>query len=638
MNEQTVFRKLNHVPFTQVTIEDAFWAPRVRAHKQAALKACIEKCEETGRISNFEKAAGLLEGGFQGIYFDDSDVYKVLEGIAYSLMSIPDPELERKADEIIDKIAAAQEKDGYLMAYFTIKERERNAAAKPEPNGDNGGDNNAGNHSGQWPDQKWTDMAMHEMYCAGHLIEAAVAYKQATGKRKLLDVACRLVDHIESLFGPGKRHWVEGHQEIELALIKLYHETGEERYWKLAQWLIEERGHGHGAGYIWDNKDWGPAYCQDDKPVRELTGVSGHAVRAMYYYAAVADVAALTGDQGYLAALDRLWDSVVNRNMYITGGIGPSKHNEGFTEDYDMPNDTAYCETCASIGMVLWNHRMNLLHGDGKYADVVERAMYNGVLAGVSLTGDKFFYVNPLSSDGSHHRVAWFDCSCCPTNIARFIPSIGSYVYAADDQGVNVNLYLAGTGTVAVKEGQVQFRQITHYPWEGSVHITIDPQGVSDFAVRLRYPGWCKCAKLSVNGVPVSEISVEKGYFVLRRQWKAGDAIAIQFDMPVERVYAHPKVKANNGKVALQRGPLVYCLEQTDNPFDLKTFSLPAETRFITEHKPDLLDGVTVIQGIAENGGVQFTAIPYYAWDNREPGGMEVWLRETRNPLSLYTS
>jgi DUF1680 family protein len=525
-------------------------------------------------------------------------------------MNHPDAELEKRIDEIIDKIAAAQEADGYLDTYYTLKA----------------------------PDKKWTDMEKHEMYCGGHLIEAAVAYKQATGKRKLLDVACRLADHYDSLFGPGKRHWVEGHEEIELALVKLYRETNDERYWKLAQWLLEERGHGHGVGMIWEKADWGPAYCQDDKPVREITHVTGHAVRAMYLYSGMADVAVVNGDQGYIEALDRVWESVVHRNMYITGGIGPSKHNEGFTADYDLPNDTAYCETCASIGMVYWNHRMNLLHGDGKYADIVERAMYNGVLSGVSLSGDKFFYVNPLFSNGTHHRVHWFDCSCCPTNIARFIPSIGNYVYAASEQGIYVNLYVAGTGTVPVKDENVKLTQVTEYPWAGSTRIILDMNKDSDFELNLRYPGWCKSAKILVNGAIVEPIILEKGYIKLRREWKPGDAITIEFDMPVERVYSHPRVEANVGKVALQRGPLVYCLEKIDNAFDLREFELSTQTRLVVEHVPDLMDGITVIRGISENGNECFTGVPYFSWDNREPGEMEVWLKERKDPQALYRS
>ncbi|MCQ6557343.1 glycoside hydrolase family 127 protein [Paenibacillus mendelii] len=602
------FQRFTPVPFTQVAMNDAFWVPRLRAHKSVTLPVCLDKCEQTGRISNFAKAASLTEGEFEGIFFNDSDVYKVLEGAAYSLMTHPDTELEERVDAIIDLIAAAQEEDGYLMTYFTL-------AA---------------------PDKKWSDMEKHEMYCGGHLIEAAVAYKQATGKDKLLNVACKLADHYDAIFGPGKRHWVDGHEEIELALIKLYHETGEERYWKLAHWLLEERGHDHGVGTIWDKEEFGPKYCQDDKPVRDMTDVSGHAVRAMYLYTAMADVVTVTGDLGYKAALDRLWESVVQRNMYITGGIGPSKHNEGFTVDYDLPNEEAYCETCAAVGMVLWNHRMNLLHGDSKYADIVERVMYNGAIAGVSLSGDKFFYVNPLASQGHHHRVEWFDCSCCPSQIARFLPSIGNYVYAASERGVVVNMYMQGSGTIPIASGAVGLTQQTEYPWNGNVAITVNPERSGEFEILLRYPGWCKGAVLSVNGEPQENFEIEKGYIRLNRVWKAGDIVSLQLDMPVERVKAHPKVGENVGKVALQRGPVVYCLEETDQLAPLESISIDAHTMFLAERHQHVLEGAVILHGQDVNGQGGITAIPYYAWDNRQPGGMAVWLTERERSSDLY--
>ncbi|MFD1677602.1 glycoside hydrolase family 127 protein [Alicyclobacillus fodiniaquatilis] len=602
-------QSLQGVPFTQVTIRDAFWAPRLKAHQHSTLRACLEQCEKTGRIANFAKAAGRMEGDFEGIFFNDSDVYKVLEGVAYSLMNQPDVALEKKADEIIALIAAAQEEDGYLLCYFTLVA----------------------------PDKKWTDMDKHEMYCGGHLIEAAIAYKQATGKRTLLDVACKLADHYDALFGPGKRHWVPGHEEIELALVKLYRETGQERYWKLAQWLLEERGHGHGEGAIWDKPEWGPAYCQDDKPIREMTHVHGHAVRAMYLYTAIADVAAMTGDEGYLQALHRLWESVVLRNMYITGGIGPSKHNEGFTEDYDLPNETAYCETCASVGMVYWNHRMNLLHGDGKYADIVERAMYNGALAGVSLSGEQFFYVNPLASNGAHHRVAWYDTSCCPTQISRFIPSIGNYMYATSASGIIVNQYIAGDGIIDWDKGRVKVTQTTNYPWNGDIGIALHLEESSFFSVRLRMPGWCKSAKIAVNGVAVSDYKFVQGYFELERTWQSGDKIAIELDMPVEIVRANLKVKENTGKAAIQRGPLVYCLEEMDNVAGAESCYISLETKFKVEHREDLLEAVSVVKGMNPRAQGEFQLIPYYAWDNREPGWMKVWLEDLRDRDGEHT-
>jgi DUF1680 family protein len=600
------------VPFTSVKFENEFWGPRLELLKNVTLPACLEKCEETGRIDNFAKAAGLLEGEFQGIYFDDSDVYKVLEGAAYALMHERDPELEEEIDRIIELIAAAQEPNGYLCTFFTL----------------------------QQPDLKWTDMEKHEMYCGGHLMEAAVAYYEATGKRTLLDVACKLADHYDHMFGPGKRHWVEGHEEIELALIKLYQATNEERYWKLALWLLEERGHGHGVGVFWDNEEWGPAYCQDDVPVKEISHVKGHAVRAMYLYTAMADVVRVSGSTEYIDALQRVWSHTVERNMYLTGGIGQSKHNEGFTQDYDLPNESAYCETCAAIAMAFWNHRMNLLFGEAKYADIVERELYNGALAGLSLSGDKFFYVNPLASQGEHHRVEWFGCSCCPTNMARFLPSIGNYVYARSDDGITVNQYMNGTCelTAGSSASAVRLQQRTEFPWNGKIELSVEPERTDSFAIRLRIPGWCRGYKLSVNGAPVlpTEAEVSKGYIVLRRAWSEGDSVTLTLDMPVEVVRADPKVKENRGMVAIQRGPIVYCMEQADNQeIAYQSFSFSADEPLAVDYEGEVMGGIVTLKGRTEEGAA-CTFIPYYAWDNREPGFMQVWLREA-NSRFLYS-
>ncbi|MEK4510080.1 glycoside hydrolase family 127 protein [Paenibacillus anaericanus] len=608
---QSQLKNWQGVPFTNVIIDDAFWRPRLEVLRKVTLPTCLTKCEETGRISNFARAGGLMEGKFEGIYFNDSDVYKVLEGIAYSLMSERDPELEAEADRIIELLAAAQESDGYLCTYYTLEA----------------------------PDSKWTDMEKHEMYNGGHLIEAAVAYYEATGKRTLLDVACSLVDHYDRLFGPGKRHWVEGHEEIELALVKLYRVTQEERYWKLSLWLLEERGHGHGVGEIWDKKEWGPAYCQDDVPVRDIEKVTGHAVRAMYLYTAMADVVHASGDPAYVDALHRVWAHTVERNMYVTGGIGPSRHNEGFTHDYDLPNESAYCETCAAIAMVFWNHRMNLLFGDAKYADVVEREMYNGALAGISLTGDKFFYVNPLASKGDHHRVSWFDTSCCPTNLARFLPSIGQYSYAQTGQGIAVNQYMNGEAKFVIESGlNVKLKQTTQYPWDGKVKLSVNPESSGFLSIRLRVPGWCRGYKVQVGGKYLSrvEAQTEQGYIVISRTWSQDDTIVLELDMPVEIVRARQEVSENIGRIAIQRGPIVYCLEQTDNSelsYDEYTFS--AHERLQVDHLPELLGGVTILVG--KNGeGKPCEFIPYYAWDNREPGFMQVWVREAEDE-GLYS-
>lgn len=600
------------VPFTKVRIDDAFWRPRLEVLSKVTIKACLDQCEKTGRISNFAKAAGLMDGEFEGIYFNDSDVYKVLEGAAYLLMTNRDSELEEEIDRIIELIAAAQEPDGYLCTYFTLVA----------------------------PESKWTDMEKHEMYNGGHLIEAAVAYFEATGKRKLLDVACRMVDHYDSVFGPGKRHWVEGHEEIELALVKLYRATREERYWKLALWLLEERGHGHGEGAIWDKEDWGPAYCQDDVPVRRIERVTGHAVRAMYLYTAMADVVHASGDPAYVDALHRVWVHTVERNMYVTGGIGPSMHNEGFTEDYDLPNETAYCETCAAIAMVFWNHRMNLLFGDAKYADVVEREMYNGALAGISLSGDKFFYVNPLASKGGHHRVEWFGTSCCPTNLIRYLPSIGQYAYVRADDGLTVNQFMNGEAEFEVGNGlNVKLKQTTNYPWDGKVELEVNPERTGTFVVRLRIPGWCKGYKVRFGGESLSgaEALTDRGYLALEREWSKGDTLVLELDMPVEVVRARAEVEADRGRMAIQRGPIVYCAEQSDNPnLTYDAFALSALEPLNICYRPDLLGGITVLMGKEENGK-PILLIPYYAWDNREEGFMQVWIREVENrPLYLY--
>jgi DUF1680 family protein len=583
------------VDFSHVKITDNFWAPRLQSHAAMTLAVCIDQIEnQTGRIRNFENAA-KGEGEHSGIFFDDSDVYKALEGIAYTLKNHPDPQLEKKADEWIDKFAAAQQPDGYINTFYTLT----------------------------GPEKRWRNMDKHEMYCAGHMIEAAVAYFQATGKRKLLDVSIRMADHMMTLFGPGKRHWVAGHEEIELALVKLYGVTGEEKYLDFANWLLEERGHGHGSKG--DEGQWNPIYYQDDKPVREMTDIAGHAVRAMYLYCGMADVAALKNDTGYVDAMHRLWDDVVLRNMYVTGGIGSSHHNEGFTEDYDLPNYDAYCETCASVGMVYWNWRMNRFTGDSKYIDVLERSMYNGALAGISLAGDLFFYVNPLASNGHHHRQAWYGCACCPSQISRFLPSIGNYIYGVSSDAVWVNLYISNTAEFDVNKKSVKLRQETNYPWDGAVMLTVESVSTPlKEAIRLRIPDWNRSYTLAVNGETLASPVVEKGYAVLNREWQAGDRITLALDMPVEVVAADPHVKEDIGKRAIRRGPLVYCAEEADNTGAFDKIALSPETSYQVAFQPALLNGVTIVT--ATSGDKSFTLIPYYAWDNRDAGEMKVWI------------
>lgn len=611
--QEVPFKMIEQVDFSQVKINDNFWSPRLKSHATTTLPVCIDQIEnQTGRIRNFENAA-KGSGEHSGIFFDDSDVYKALEGMAYSLINNPDPALEKKADEWIDKFAAAQQPDGYINTFYTLTGMEK----------------------------RWQNMDKHEMYCAGHMIEAGVAYYQATGKRKLLDVCIGMADHLMTQFGPDKRHWVPGHEEIELALVKLYKATNNERYLSFAAWLLEERGHGHGTKG--DEGDWDPAYYQDDKPVREMTDIGGHAVRCMYLYCGMADVAALKQDTGYIHAMNRLWDDVVLRNMYISGGIGSSRHNEGFTDDYDLPNYDAYCETCASVGMVLWNSRMNQFTGDAKYIDVLERSMYNGALAGISLAGDRFFYVNPLASKGDHHRQAWYGCACCPSQISRFLPSVGNYVYGTSANTVWVNLYIGSKADITVDSNTLTLTQETNYPWEGSVKISVNhvKETVNDVKqslntnssvknplnIKLRIPDWCKAYAISVNGMKETSVQTEKGYAILARKWKEGDEIVLRMEMPVEVVAADPRVKEDIGKRAIQRGPLVYCIEETDNKADFNQIALTPETRFEASFTPSLLNGVTSIQATAADRRINL--IPYYAWDNRESGQMKVWIDYT---------
>lgn len=587
------------VPFNQVHITDRFWNARLKAHAAETLETCIAQTQDsTERINNFIKAAGLMDGGHKGIYFDDSDVYKAMEGIAYSLANNPNSEREALLDKWIAYISKAQQPDGYLNTFYTL------------------------NH----PGDRWTDMEKHEMYCGGHMIEAAVAHHKATGKTTFLNVATNFADYLCNTFGPGKKHWVPGHEEIELALVKLYHETGEKKYLDLSHWLLEERGRGYGKGAIWDNKDWGPAYCQDDVPVSEISDIKGHAVRAMYLFSGMADVAAEKDLPEYVAALERVWDDVVKRNMYITGGIGSSGSNEGFSKDYDLPNKEAYCETCASIGMVLWNSRMNLFSQDAKYIDVMERSMYNGVLAGISLDGDLFFYVNPLESEGHHHRQEWFGCACCPSNVSRFLPSVGSYIYATSKtNGVFVNLYVGSSAEMNVGQTKLQLVQNTDYPWTGNIKIEVQPEMESTFPMNLRIPGWCHHFSLSVNGQKQNVTKQENGYVALIRKWKKGDKISLKLDMPVEVVAADPRVETNVGKRAIQRGPLVYCVEESDQANRYwHEIQLSKKSTFKTKKASGKLKGMVEIQGKTDKEN--FTLIPYFAWDNREAGKMKVWI------------
>lgn len=596
-------RNRKRVSFQRVTMKDAFWLPRIENHGKT-LRDNLDKCQSTGRIDNFAKAAGKMEGDFQGIYFNDSDVYKVIEGVAYYLQIHEDVDLERRTDGIIELIAAAQQDDGYLNTYYTLAE----------------------------PGKHLTDMSMHELYCAGHLIEAAVAYSQATGKDALLGVARKYADFLDNTFRVAGRHWVTGHQEIELALIRLSNATGEERYLKLARYLMDQRGRNYGKGRNYGQENWGARYCQDDRRCEDLRDVSGHAVRAMYLYAAMAYYETAADEDVYDTALDSLWDSVVNRNLYLTGGIGSTKMNEGFTEDYDLPNDSAYCETCAAAGLVFWASRMGVLRGEAKYYDVLERALYNGALAGISLSGDRYFYENPLSSDGSHHRQEWFDCSCCPTQLARFIPSVGGYLYAREGTDtVMVNLYAQSHAEFPIGNQTVAIDVDTQYPWNGDVKVKLTG-GKGDMRLKLRVPNWCPSIRLRVDGVDVRP-RMENGYAVVEQANKAGEII-LQLDMPVMKVRADVRVLQNRGKTALQRGPLVYCVEEADNP-RYNDLSIAPNDAVSCEPMPDLLGGIVALT-VNRPGLPSIRAIPYYAWDNRAPGKMDVWLPLRRAEVGLY--
>lgn len=587
-------KMINQVDFSHVKITDNFWSPRLKSHVTSTLPVCIDQIEnKTGRIRNFENAA-KGEGEHSGIFYDDSDVYKALEGMAYSLINNPDPELEKKCDEWIDKFAAAQGADGYINTFYTLTGLNK----------------------------RWTNMDKHEMYCAGHMTEAAIAYYRATGKRKLLDVSIRMADHMMSEFGPGKRHWVPGHQEIELALVKLSEITGQKKYLDFAYWLLEERGHGYGSKGT--EGEWNKLYYQDLVPVRDLEEITGHAVRAMYLFCGMADVTALKGDEGYIQALNRLWDDVVLRKMYITGGIGSSRQNEGFSEPYDLPNYEAYCETCASVGMVFWNSRMHQLTGDSKYIDVVERSMYNGALAGISLSGDRFFYVNPLASHGNHHRREWYGTACCPSQISRFLPSVGNYIYGVSDKAIWVNLFIGNSAEINTGRETVTIRQETGYPWDGTVEFSIGSlKKPMEKEIRLRIPRWCKKYTIAINGERVENIPVDKGFAVIGRKWKNSDRLTLTLDMPVEVIEDDARVRENTGKRAVQRGPLIYCMEEVDNKF-FDELSLTKDTKFKESFEPDLLKGVVAINASVNSDSIRF--VPYYAWDNREPGQMKVWI------------
>lgn len=646
-------RKSELLALKDVKIDHSFWSRYIKLVKDTvipyqydAIHDRIPDAEKSYAVRNFRIAAGLQEGEFGGMVFQDSDVAKWLEAVAYSLHTHPDPDQERMADEVIDIIAQAQQPDGYLNTYYTIKE----------------------------PGNRWTNLQeCHELYCAGHMMEAATAYYQATGKRKLLDVMCRFADHIDTVFGPepGKLKGYPGHQEIELALVKLYHVTGNEKYLKLSQYFLEERGkQPHYFDIEWEKRgrtvhfpemrDYGKDYAQSHLPIREQETAEGHSVRAVYMYSGMVDVADETGDQELFEVCKRLWNNIVEKRMYVTGGIGSLSYGERFTFDYDLPNDLAYAETCASIGLIFFAQRMLRVEPDRRYADVMERALYNTVLAGMSLDGTKFFYVNPLEvwpeacdhNHTRHHvkatRQKWFGCACCPPNVARLLSSLGQYIYTASSDTVYVHLYIGGQADVNLGGRNVRLTQQTQYPVENKTVLKVSLEGEREFSVALRVPGWSSGAEMRVNGQPISvDGSQRNGYVTITRVWKDGDTVELQMEMPVQRIKAHPLVRENAGKVAVQKGPLVYCLEEADNGAELQEIILPREAVLESSFDPNLLEGVPVVKAEAERvresewNGELYKAdvtesstkqtvkfIPYYVWANRAVGEMAVWIRE----------
>lgn len=633
------------ISFTQVHLNDVFWAPRLETNRKVTIPFVFEKCEETGRIDNFAIAGGLKEGEQRGSYpFDDTDVYKNIEAASYSLMVHPDPELDAYLDELISLIAAAQEDDGYLYTART---------------------NNAERLRNWFGDERYEKLdGSHELYNPGHLYEAAAAHYQATGKRNLLDVALKNADMVDSVFGPGKLQKPPGHQVIEMGLVKLFRVTGDEKYLNLAKFFLDVRGK------TLDGRRLRGTYNQDHIPVIEQDKGVGHAVRAAYMYAGMADVAALTGDRSYINAIDKIWENVVGTRLYITGGIGSTGSGEGFSRDYELPNMSAYNETCASIGNVYWNHRMFLLHGDAQYIDVMERTLYNALIDGISLDGALFFYPNPLESVGQHSRSPWFSCACCTGNVTRFVASVPGYVYAVRDDNLYVNLYVGGEGTVNIKEHPVKVVQETHYPWDGAVSVTVHPEnGKQKFALMLRIPGWAQnepipsdlyrfldtsneAVTLKVNGEPV-KLDMSKGFARIHRTWESGDIVDLNLPMPIRRVVAIDSVEADRGKVALQRGPIVFCAEWPDNKDGyVRNLLLTDDAPLQTEFRGDLLNGVQVITGkvsrvkvAADHRSLEkteqdFMAIPYHVWAHRGRGEMSVWLAREEsavNPLRSPT-
>ena len=615
------------VAFTQVEIADDFWQPRMFRAATVTVAYDFQRCEDTGRIRNFDKAAGKLPGAHEGVFFDDSDVFKVVEGAAYALKIAPNAELEAYVDALISKFAAAQEEDGYLYTARSI-----DPANPPEPCGP----------------ERWSNLRVnHELYNVGHMYEAAVAWHEATGKRVFLDVALRNAELINRVFGPGKRRDVPGHQQIELGLARLYRATGDETHLRLARFFLDERGQANGREIY-------GAYCQDHLPVTQQTKAVGHAVRAGYQYAAMTDIAALQNDDDYAAASKALWRDVVGKKLSLTGGVGARHEGEAFGDAYELPSLTAYNETCAAQASIYWSQRLFLLTGDSQYVDALERTLYNGFLAGVGMDGRSFFYVNPLACDGEYRfnrddamtRQPWYSTACCPTNVVRLLPKLGEYVYAKRGDQLYVNLYAAGSADVQLAGGEVHIEQRTRYPWDGEIEIEVSVAQPTDFTLRLRIPGYAhgqpapsdlyayvdeKAGRVELTVASESiPLRMEFGYATISRRWTGATRVSLRIPMPNRRVVAHDAVADLRGQVALERGPLVYALESADNDSPVLELSLADDAPLHEEHRADLLGGITTLRGQgmdAAGKAVDFTAIPYYAWGHRGDGQMTVWLK-----------
>ncbi len=616
---------IHPVSFTAVRLTDAFWAPRLTVNQQVTIPIALDQCYSTGRVDNFLKAAGVMPGYFNtGYTFDDTDIYKIIEGASYSIRMLPNAALEARIDTLITYIQQAQEPDGYLYTART--------AGEP-------GNMHKWVGLQRW---EWDPDLSHELYNCGHLYEAAVAHYQSTGKRTLLDVAIKNADLLVRDFGPGKLAYEPGHQIVEMGLAKMYRVTGKKEYLDLAKFFLDVKGNGVRG-----------AYCQSHKPVIEQDEAVGHAVRAGYMYSGMADVAALTGDASYLNAIDKIWENVVGKKLYLTGGIGATNKGEAFGENYELPNATAYCETCAAISNVYWNHRLFLLHGEAKYYDVLERTLYNGLISGISLAGNTFFYPNPLQSTGKYKRSEWFGCACCPSNLCRFIPSVPGYFYAVRDDKIYVNLFAESDATIDLTGKRVALVQKTQYPWDGNVALTVNPEKSGRFDLKIRIPGWARNTPVpsdlytyhgtaqspvtvKVNGQAIDATPGPDGYLTLDRTWNKADRVEIVLPMTPRYVAANPRVAEDAGKTAIERGPIVYCFEGVDNAGEVLSASLPSLAIPINESfQPQTLGGIVQLslQGSikTETAAPQtqakpLIAIPYYAWANRTMATMTVWL------------